>query len=269
MHFHIYGGVSAVKTAAKFFSVLISLAVTCCCMFTAQPVSCAGEQYISLQEYADRIGYFVNCAREDAGLEPLLVAPYLSECANIRAEECSVTFSHTRPNGERGIYIVDENVLSHNAAAENIACGNSTPEATFEQWRTSEKHWKAILNPDYNYIGIGVYYDPDSTYRWYWSQLFVAADESIKDAYLPAQYQVIPGCSGDLTGDGSVDCFDYIIMKKELVNGFHGLNPLQKESADVMSDGSLNISDLVIMRGYILGKFKHVPMTIGDLINYK
>lgn len=265
-------GGGGMKSAAKFsfraVSVLISLALTFCCMLV-QPVSSAEQQYISLQEYADRLGYLVNCARADAGLEPLLIAPYLTECANIRAEECCEVFGHTRPNGERGIYIVDENVLFHSAAAENIGAGRTTPEDALEQWKDSPKHWEAILSPDYNYTGIGIYYDPDSTYKWYWTEIFVTADDPISDAYIPLPYQVIPKCSGDLTGDGNVNCFDYIMMKKELLNDFHGLNPLQKESADVMADGSLNISDLVIMRGYILGKFDHVPMTIGDLIKSK
>lgn len=258
---------AAAKYSCRMISLFLSFTAVFCCMLTIRPVTSAGEQNISLREYADRIAYLVNSARAEAGVEPLLVAPYLNECADIRARECAEVFGHTRPNGDRGIYIVDDEVILHSATAENIAAGNDTPEDTFEQWKNSERHWAAILSPDYNYIGIGVYYDPDSTYKWYWTQLFIEADDTVENAYLPSEYQAVPKCPGDLTGDGRVDSFDYIIMRRELVNRFRGLNTLQQESADVMDDGSLNISDLVIMRGYILGKFKHLPMTLSDLIN--
>ncbi len=258
---------AAAKHTCRIISLFLSFAAVCCCMLTVRPVNSAGEQNISLREYADRIAYLVNSARAEAGVEPLLVVPYLNECAEIRSQECAEVFSHTRPNGDRGIYIVDDEVILHSAVAENIACGNSTPDATFAQWKNSSPHWAAILNPDYNYIGVGVYYNPDSEYNWYWTQLFIKADGAVENAYSPSEYTIVPKCSGDLTGDGRVDCFDYIIMKREFVNRFRGLNALQQESADVMADGTLNISDLVIMRGYILGKFKHVPMTLSDLIN--
>lgn len=56
--------------------------------------------------------------------------------------------------------------------AENIAAGNSTAAATFEQWRNSPGHNTNMLNPAYRAIGIGRAYVPNSTYRYYWTNTF-------------------------------------------------------------------------------------------------
>lgn len=58
------------------------------------------------------------------------------------------------------------------AKAENIAAGNSTAAATFEQWRNSPGHNQNMLNPAYHAIGIGRVHTPGSTYGYYWTNKF-------------------------------------------------------------------------------------------------
>ena len=53
--------------------------------------------------------------------------------------------------------------------SENIAAGNESPKATYEQWYNSPGHYENMFNPSSTKIGIGVYYVEDSPFGHYWS----------------------------------------------------------------------------------------------------
>ena len=55
---------------------------------------------------------------------------------------------------------------------ENIAAGNSSAAATFEQWRNSAGHNQNMLNSNYNAIGIGRAFGANTPYGWYWTTDF-------------------------------------------------------------------------------------------------
>lgn len=52
--------------------------------------------------------------------------------------------------------------------SENIAAGNQSAEGTYEQWFTSEGHYENMFNESSQKVGLGVFYDPNSTYGYYW-----------------------------------------------------------------------------------------------------
>lgn len=52
--------------------------------------------------------------------------------------------------------------------SENIAAGNKSPDATYKQWYESKGHYDNMFNPSSKKVGLGVFYDPDSTYGYYW-----------------------------------------------------------------------------------------------------
>ena len=58
------------------------------------------------------------------------------------------------------------------SAAENIAAGNASAEATFEQWRTSPGHNENMLDRGFTSIGIGRVYVENSYFGWYWTNNF-------------------------------------------------------------------------------------------------
>ena len=99
-----------------------------------------------------------NTTKYQCGKLSALTYDYnLEQIALQRAYEVAVSFSHTRPNGGRGIY------LSYNGttpSAENIAAGNSTTSATFVQWQenndkySGQGHRRSMLNSSYTAIGI-------------------------------------------------------------------------------------------------------------------
>ena len=53
--------------------------------------------------------------------------------------------------------------------AENIAAGNASAEATFEQWRTSPSHNAVMLLSGVTSAGIARSFNATATYGWYWT----------------------------------------------------------------------------------------------------
>lgn len=220
-----------------------------------------------LQEMAEQIVVLVNEARAEEGLDPIYAVPYLFDVAEQRAEECVEKFDHKRADGSSYMTLVDYDKAPWAKGAENIANGMSTPEATFEQWRNSPSHWAAIMNPNYTHMGVGVCYDADAPYHWYWQQLFIQVDTyevpsgEIEGQYIPDKYKVVPQSTGDLDGDGIIDSFDYVLLCRYL-NKQVTLNPLQIESADILVDGVITYSDAAYLRKFILGQIDSVPVQL-------
>lgn len=105
-----------------------------------------------------------NLEREKAGLPALRTFSALTEAAQLRANELTTLFSHTRPDGSRCFTVLDD--IGFWAAGENIARGQSTPEQVVTGWMNSEGHRANILNVCYTAIGVG-YVDR------HWVQLFI------------------------------------------------------------------------------------------------
>lgn len=117
----------------------------------------------------------VNSAREEAGLDPLELDPTLCGAAQVRAEECVGSFSHTRPNGDRYKTAITEAGLSANYTGENIATGHTGAKQVVDAWMKSEGHRANILNEHYTKLGVGFEANTGNRYRGYaWAQLFMS-----------------------------------------------------------------------------------------------
>ena len=135
----------------------------------------------SIDSYADDVAALVNEYRQQQGIEPLKVIPLLQENAQTRAVEISEEFSHTRPDGTMCFTAISSS-LSYYTCAENIAYGETTPEAVINQWKKSDGHNKNMLNSEYTHIGVGVY---ESNYTVYWVQVFIGSSSTYDDEYTP------------------------------------------------------------------------------------
>ncbi len=113
----------------------------------------------------------INEIRINNGLDPFETEDILDDAAMDRAAEISHLFSHTRPDGSSCFSILDEIDVFYMSAGENIACGSSTAQGVVEQWMNSTGHRDNILNPDYDFLGIGYYSTDDGNY--FWTQLFI------------------------------------------------------------------------------------------------
>lgn len=124
----------------------------------------------SQDSFAEQIVTLVNEERAKAGLSPLSLHNGAVNAAQIRAEEISRQFSHTRPDGSSFSTALAQAGVSHRSSGENIAYGQNSPEQVMQSWMNSAGHRANILNPDYTSIGVGHYENAAGTD--YWVQLF-------------------------------------------------------------------------------------------------
>ncbi len=123
---------------------------------------------------AEEILTLVNAERAKAGLAPLTLEIKLCEAADIRAEEITQAFSHTRPDGTSCFTAVEETGYDdYRALGENIAAGQRTAEVVMDGWMNSPGHKANILSEDFTKLGIG-YVKTANGYQNYWVQMFAS-----------------------------------------------------------------------------------------------
>jgi uncharacterized protein YkwD len=68
---------------------------------------------------------------------------------------------------------------------EDLGAGYATANAILAGWQGSAAHNAVLLNPNYNAIGIGLVFDPNSTYKWYWAADFGGPGGTVKAVVPP------------------------------------------------------------------------------------
>lgn len=129
-----------------------------------------GSEGSSSSDYVSEVVRLVNIERTERGLSALTMDTTLNAAAAERAKEIIVNFAHERPDGSSCFTILQEYGVSYRTAAENIAGGQSTPEAVVNSWMNSPGHRANILNSSLRKIGVG--YARGGQYGTYWVQLF-------------------------------------------------------------------------------------------------
>ena len=100
----------------------------------------------------------INQERAKVGVNALSYRSDIAEASNIRAQESSVEWSHTRPNGTP-YYTADDRIYG-----ENLAKNYKTPQDIVRAWMNSESHKANILNGNFTGACVGVY--ENSGKRW-------------------------------------------------------------------------------------------------------
>ncbi len=219
--------------------------------FCPLPAAAVAQDEAQWKEYAEIIVSSVNDARRAEGLRELYIAPVLMNYAQVRAEELPVQFSHTRPDGSSCFSVMKDDGFFYNVAAENIAAGNSTPAATFTQWMNSEAHRSNIMGADFTHIGIGYWYEPDSTFHYHWSMFLVGVyDGNATPVTFEGQYKP-ERVAGDVDGSKTVTVEDANMILEYASNWSAGTDPAVSdafmEAADVNGDGLINAVDASIV----------------------
>ncbi|MBU9713425.1 CAP domain-containing protein [Evansella tamaricis] len=121
-------------------------------------------------QFEDQVVNLVNQQRRRNGLQPLQHRADLKRVAHRKAEDMikSNYFSHNSPNYGSPFDMIRTFGISYQAAAENIAKGQTTPEQVMNSWMNSSGHRANILNGNFDTIGVGFY-------RGAWVQLFIKA----------------------------------------------------------------------------------------------
>lgn len=119
----------------------------------------------------DEVIRLVNIERQKNGLSPLKKNNELCNVATARANEITVLFEHTRPNGSSFSTIMKEFNISYRAVGENIAAGQRTAAEVMDDWMNSQGHRENILSTYFGEIGVGCVKVKDD-YGVYWVQIF-------------------------------------------------------------------------------------------------
>jgi uncharacterized protein YkwD len=112
----------------------------------------------------------LNSFRVANGLEPLVYSQRLELAANAHVKDLYERnyFAHINPDGENPGKRAVEVGFCHEYVGENIAAGQKSVEAAEIAWENSPSHRENMLQPQYRYVGVGFYRDPNG--RMYWAQ---------------------------------------------------------------------------------------------------
>ncbi|WP_251554219.1 SafA/ExsA family spore coat assembly protein [Neobacillus muris] len=114
-----------------------------------------------------------NQERAKNGLKPMTADWELSRVARYKAMDMRDKnyFSHTSPTYGSPFDMIKAFGISYRSAAENIAAGQTTPQAVVQSWMNSSGHRANILSAN---TRIGVGYAKGGSYGHYWVQMFIS-----------------------------------------------------------------------------------------------
>lgn len=127
-------------------------------------------------EFKSEVIRLVNIERANNGVNELESMQILNNAGDVRAEESSVLFSHTRTDGSSNFTIFSDFSLIYRSAGENLGYGYRTPQKLVDAWMDSTSHRKNILSDRFDYIGIGYYMKENG--KIYCSQIFYTPQET-------------------------------------------------------------------------------------------
>ena len=124
----------------------------------------------SVTNYEHEVVRLVNEIRVQNGLKTLTEDWELSRVARYKSQDMKDNnyFSHTSPVYGSPFEMMKSFGISYKRAAENIAKGQSTPQAVVNAWMNSSGHRANILNSSYTKIGVGYVKSGN-----YWTQMFI------------------------------------------------------------------------------------------------
>lgn len=125
----------------------------------------------------DRIFERLNTLRKEKNKPLLQKNDLLKAAADERAAETKEAFSHTRPDGSDAFTVLTEpeHEYAYRLAGENLGMATflwseeKMADLIFDGWVDSEGHYDNMVQPDFQEVGIGVYYDGTNLYA---TQLF-------------------------------------------------------------------------------------------------
>ncbi len=116
----------------------------------------------------EMLGY-INQARAEKGLSPLALDNALCQGAYLKSKDMAVNnyFSHNSPTYGSPFDMMKKQGIKYRCAAENIA-KNFSVRASHEAFMNSSGHRANILNPDFNKVGLGFYWEGNYLYVTQW-----------------------------------------------------------------------------------------------------
>ncbi|MGI6434614.1 MAG: CAP domain-containing protein [Syntrophomonadaceae bacterium] len=116
----------------------------------------------------EMLGY-INAARTQAGLPPLVLNSALCQGAYLKSKDMAENsyFSHTSPTYGDPFAMMKSQGIAYHYAGENIA-KNVSIIGTHQAFMNSSGHRANIMNSDFGRIGLGFYWQGDYLYVTQW-----------------------------------------------------------------------------------------------------
>ncbi len=114
-----------------------------------------------------------NSVRVREGLEPFVWSDKARNSSRKHSEDMAYNnfFSHTNLKGQNPFDRMLRGDIAYMSAAENIAAGPVNAIQVHEGWMNSYGHRINILG-ECKALGVGVAHNPDSKYKYYYTQNF-------------------------------------------------------------------------------------------------
>ncbi len=161
----------------------------------AQPAGCPNQ-------FEFDVARLVNEERLAAGLAPLQIDVRLMAAAQRHSDDMAAQsfFSHVGSDGSTfDVRVQQAGYLQWLLLGENIAAGQTTPEAVMAAWMNSPGHRANILDPDFDHIGVG-FATSNTYYRFFWTQEFGSTSSALQS---PVEF-CGPECSDGIDNDGDL-----------------------------------------------------------------
>lgn len=128
------------------------------------------EQVEGLSEFEQEVVELTNNERAKNGLSPLQADPELSRVAREKSRDMSARnyFDHNSPTYGSPFDMMESYGITYQAAGENIAKGQRTPQEVVTAWMNSPGHRANILNGNFTHIGSGFFEQGN-----HWTQMFI------------------------------------------------------------------------------------------------
>lgn len=130
-----------------------------------------------LEAFEAEVVRLLNVFRAQNGKNPLTADAALSRAAEEHSEDMALHdfFSHTGSDGSRLGTRISEEGYGWRAVGENIAAGQTTPQAVIDAWKGSSGH-RANMLGSWEDVGVGYEYLANDTgavdYHHYWTMDF-------------------------------------------------------------------------------------------------
>ncbi|HEO8421200.1 CAP domain-containing protein [Niallia sp. FSL W8-0635] len=138
---------------------------------SAKPAKENSEKVAStVSAFEKEVVELTNKERAKNGLKALTLDSELSKVAKVKSQDMSTNnyFDHTSPTYGSPFDMMKQFGITYNAAGENIAKGQKTPEEVVNAWMNSEGHRANILSDKFTHIGVGYVENGN-----YWTQQFI------------------------------------------------------------------------------------------------
>jgi uncharacterized YkwD family protein/spore coat assembly protein SafA len=124
----------------------------------------------AVTSYEQEVIRLVNEIRVQNGLGRLTYDWELGRVARYKSQDMHDNryFSHTSPVYGTPFQMIRSFGISYRSAGENIAHGQTSPQAVVNAWMNSSGHRANILNASFTQIGVGYVADGH-----YWTQMFI------------------------------------------------------------------------------------------------